>query len=98
MSVAILALRPEPDAIRERRLQHIEVAPVHVRVLVRNEAREVLAYSLSHDSSFAMMHREPFLVQNRSHVCSKSLGPAFEFFIARKRQVIGVTCVLRARG
>lgn len=61
---AILAVRTEPRAIGQCRFEQIEIRPLHIHVLVDDEAGQVLPRSLAHDAGLAVVHGEPFLKQD----------------------------------
>ena len=68
MAGAILGGWTQPDAIRQRGFEAVEVSAYDVHVAVRDEPREVLPHPLPHDARLAVVHAEAFPHQNRSHM------------------------------
>jgi len=61
MTLAILALRSMPYAVRQDCLELIEIRAHHIDMLIDNEPSEVLPHPLPHHARLAMMNREAFL-------------------------------------
>jgi hypothetical protein len=74
MSVAVLALRPLANAVREDRFQTIEIRSVYVDAPVRDESGQVLARSLPHDACFPMMDVKTFFEENGGGVSGEVAG------------------------
>ena len=88
--LSILTLRAQSNAVRQHSLEPVEVVSDNVRTLVGHESRQMLPHSLAHDPSLAMVHREPFLQQNRGDMQSEALDAFLKFLTAGKREIIGV--------
>ena len=98
MRVAVLAIRTQPDAVGQRRFQTIEIGAAGVDSLVGDQAGQLLADGLAHDSRFAVMHGKTVFMKDRGDVGGESLHASFEFFPARKGQVVGVARIDGAGG
>jgi len=97
MSPAVLALGPVAKAIVQDRLQAIKVRPDNIDPLIRDQSSKPLSHALAHDPGFSVMHGKSFFHQHRGSMRCKSLRASLEGFIARKRKVIGIARILRAR-
>src|SRR5438477_3806431 len=58
MSLSVLALRTEPNAVGEYRLESIEVGSHDIHALIGHYARQVLPHALAHDARFPMVRGE----------------------------------------
>ena len=93
---AVLAVRTEPRAIGQCRFEQIEIRPLHIHVLVDDEAGQVLPHSLTHDARLAVVHGETVLKQDRGNMRGEPLDSPLEFLTARKSKIVRVTRVPRA--
>jgi len=60
LAAAVLALRTKPRTIGQCRFEQIEIPPPDIHMPIDDQAGEVLAHSLAHDSGLAVIYRESF--------------------------------------
>jgi hypothetical protein len=82
MLLAVLAQSAETDAVRQNRLQQIEITAHNIYFLVGYKPCQVLPPSAAHDASLAMMNAKTFLKQNRRHMFRKPLRMPAESLIS----------------
>ena len=87
----------QANAVGEDRLQPVKIGSPDTRMLIDHQARQVLPYALPHDARLAMIHPEPFFMQDRGHMRGEPLHTALKIFTARKRKIVGVPRIA-ARG
>lgn len=97
MSRAVLALRSASDAIRKDCLQAVELCANHIETLVGNETGEVLPHTLAHNAGLVVVDAETLFDENFRRVRFESLNAPRENFIAGKRKIVSIACVLCAR-
>ncbi len=78
MSIAILALGTETNAVGQGGLEAIEVGPYDVHPLIGDQARQMLPHAMPHDARLAVMDGESFFVQNRGDMRGEALHAALE--------------------
>lgn len=96
MSMAILALGTQPNAVGECGFEPIEVGSHNVHVLIGDKTDEMLADALSHDARFAIVHREALFDQDGGNVCREPFYAPCECFAARKCEIVRITRVFRS--
>src|SRR5262249_3697683 len=67
-----------------------------VHALVCHHSSKMLPHAAPHDPRFAMMDTKPFLVQDGRNVNREPFHSALKLFPSGKRQIVGVTRVIRA--
>ena len=98
MGFAVLCSRAVAYAVRERRFQAIKVGPHHVHSFIGDEPGEMLAHSLAHHASLAVIHTEAFFHEDGGHVEREAVYVTFELAHTRKGQVVGVSGVFCTNG
>jgi len=68
MLLAVLALSAETDAVRQNRLEQIEITAHNIHFFIGYKPCQVLPPSAAHDASLTKMDAETFLKQNRRHM------------------------------
>jgi hypothetical protein len=96
--LAVLALRTQTRAVGQRCLEPIEVATRNVCPPVRDQPGQMLPNALSHRSSLAVMHCEPFVPQNLRNLQPETLHAFLKILAAGESQIIPLPRVIRARG
>src|SRR5262249_15651266 len=79
----------------------IVLCTAHIRMRVDDDAHELLAHSLAHETRLAGVNLEPLVEGNATHGHPKTAGGPFQSLVAGKRQVVGgagVTGPQRLRG
>ena len=97
MLLAVLALGAKTNAVRQNRIQQIEITAHNIHFFVGDKPRQVLPPSAAHDASLAMMDAESFLQQNSCYMFRKPLRIPAESLVSGKREIVGVARVLRTR-
>jgi hypothetical protein len=67
-SLSILTVRTRSDTVREYRFKSIEVAPHNIRMLVSDQASQMLPHASPHDTSLPVIHDEAFLDKDGGHM------------------------------
>ncbi len=98
MGCAILGFWALPNTVCERGFQAIEVVAHQVQVIIEDHTGEVLAHALPHDACFTVMDAETFGYQNRRDMDGEPFDLPFKFFVAGKRQVVGIAGIFSADG
>jgi hypothetical protein len=93
MSFAILALRSKPDAVREYRLEMIEIIPPDIHALIYDKANQLLSHALVHDPCLAVIRGEPLFVKNCGNVRREPVNAVFKLFVPRKSEVVCISRV-----
>src|SRR5690349_3981727 len=88
--LAVLALGPRANTICKNRFQALELAPADIHLLVSDQTRQRLPYSLSHDPRLAVIHEESFLLQNRRHVHCETIHAALKLLSAGKCEIVRI--------
>ena len=78
-------------------LQLIIFAAIDIGVLVKHQARRMLAYALCHHASLVMVDCKAFFQRNCGHLNDKAADLPFESMIAGKQQIIGIAGVIRSQ-
>jgi hypothetical protein len=94
MTITILTLGTQPNAVGKCGFEAIEVGSHNVHVLVGDNADEMLADALPHNARFAVVHHEALFDQNGGNMCREPFYAPFQCFTARKCEIVGVTRVL----
>ncbi len=63
-AITILRFWPESDAVREHRLEDIEVPARKIFVSIHNQPGKMLTHSLPHNPRLAKVHLKSFFHQN----------------------------------
>jgi hypothetical protein len=82
MSFAVLTSRTMAGAVRENRLQQVEIRSPNVEALVCHQAREMLAHRLAHDARLAVVDGKTFLHEDRRDMSSEAPYRPIEVFAA----------------
>jgi len=95
---AVLACRPGANAVVQDRLQRIELGSADVAMLVDDNAGNPLARAARHDPHLCGIEQKTLFSNDGLDCFAEAAEPVCEPGIAGKRQVIGISRVIRARG
>ena len=97
MPLAILARRAQPCAVRQDRLQLIEVGPPDIGMLVHNQPSQLLPHPLAHNSGLPVVYLEALFQEDSCGLNSKPLDSLGKILPTRESQVVRIAGVFRSR-